>query len=130
MLTNMFAQDTHMLASVNKEGELYKAISVEGRTFKLYYGYYEECERSNRYAEPIPIYPDFRNKPVFTSTGYAFVTKMQDACKHYIGADSPFSECAECAYYKHGDDLIGICTCPSNKQFDTNNTINENREVI
>lgn len=115
MLSTFFAQDTHMKTAPPKEGELYKILNIEGNTFRLYYGYYEEYERNNPAAEPMPIYPDFLKDPRYTDAGHAFVTKMQDACKHYKGCESESNECAECAYYKHGDELIGICTCPNNK---------------
>lgn len=99
-----------------KEGDLYKVLNILGHTFKLYYGYYEECERENPAVEPMPIYPDFIKIPEYTDSGQAFVTKMQDACKHYKGKSSKFNECAECEHYLHGDDLIGICTCRQNKK--------------
>ncbi len=99
-----------------KEGDLYKILNISGCTFKLYYGYYEECERENPAIEPMPIYPDFLTTPKYTDDGSPFVTKMQDACKHYNGKVDEFSECAECQHYSHGDDLIGVCTCHQNKK--------------
>lgn len=113
MLNNHFLKNT---AEKVKEGDLYKVLNISGRNFKLYYGYYEECERENPAVEPMPIYPDFIKSPEYTDSGQAFVTKMQDACKHYKGKADKFSECAECQYYSHGDDLIGICTCQQNKK--------------
>lgn len=116
MLSSIFPQDANSKAGIPKEGELYKVLSIEGNIFKLYYGYYEECERNDPKAEPMPIYPDFLKHPRYTDAGHAFVTKMQDACMHYKGCESESNECAECAHYKHGDELIGICTCSGNKQ--------------
>ena len=95
-----------------KDGDLYKRVTVFGRTFELRYGYYVEYERSS--GEPIPIYPDFTLTPEYTKNGYPFVTQMQALCPH---GKSKFSDgcCVDCKYYHHGDDLIGICTCEKNR---------------
>lgn len=98
-----------------KEGDLFKELSVNGRTFKIYYGYYEECERSNPLIEPMPIYPNFIQNPEYTDDGNPYVTKTQDACIHYKGRITKFRECAECAFFAHGEDFIGVCTYPDNK---------------
>ncbi len=97
-----------------REGDLFKSLEIEGHRFDIYYGYYEDCERENPAIEPMPIYPDFTASPCRTATGAPFVTKMQDACRHYIGRVTDYKECAECAYYRHGDDFIGVCICPRN----------------
>lgn len=94
------------------EGDLYKVLNVRGTEFPLYYGYYEEFERESPAAEPIPIYPDFLKEPVYTAEGFAFVTKMQDACKAYQGNTYDTNECGECMYFEPGEELIGICTYP------------------
>ena len=98
-----------------KEGDLYKKIEIFGEIFEIYYGYYEKRERDNLQIEPMPIYPDFIINPKFTKDGYPFVTKMQDACAYYKGKPSKYSECAECEYYRHGDDFLGICSHGKNK---------------
>lgn len=97
------------------EGNLYKILQVGGRSFPLYYGYYDERDRQNALVEPMPIYPDFLENPQYTETGYPFVTKMQDACQHYWGEANGCEECAECAWYRHGQELLGICCCPQNR---------------
>lgn len=101
----------------HREGELYKTIELYGRTFTLYYGYYEECDRQNPLCEPIVIYPDFLKKPVYTEDGKPFVTAVQDTCKSYIGERerTPDSTCADCSYFKRGEDWIGICVFAKNK---------------
>lgn len=99
-----------------REGALYKVVDLHGQQFPLYYGYYEEWERGKPGVEPMPIYPDFLARPQYTAEGFPFVTKMQDPCKHYRGKEGSFQDCAECSYYRHGDELIGICVCPENKQ--------------
>ena len=95
----------------HKEGELYKIVTVCGKTFELRYGYYEECDRQNPLCEPIAIYPDFINAPAYADTGEPFVTAVQDACKHYRGEIKRTSDttCAECKYFRCGEDWIGIC---------------------
>ena len=97
--------------SPQKEGELYKKIELFGETFEIYYGYYEDIDRENPQAEPMPIYPDFLKDPKKTADGFAFVTKMQDACKSFVGDNLKSPECADCSFFKEGSDLIGICTC-------------------
>ena len=100
----------------HSEGELYKRLEIHGHVFEIKYGYYEECDRANPLVEPMPIYPDFTVNPIYTDDGFPFVTKMQDLCEHYKGKDGVDNGCAECEFYKHGDELIGICTCINNKK--------------
>ena len=115
MLTQVFSKDFPPSATP-QEGELYKVLHIYGRTFRILYGYYEEKERENPLIEPMPIYPDFWKYPQYTPEGAPFVTKMQDPCGHYIAKRPGFCECAECAYYSHGEDLIGVCVCPANRK--------------
>ena len=96
-----------------RDGDLYKIITLHGRTFALRYGYYEEFERAR--GEPIPIYPSFRESPLYTDEGYPFVTAMQDACSHHSGGNPEYG-CHSCLYYKGGEELLGICVCDENKQ--------------
>lgn len=114
MLQLIFAQDAKERSPIPQEGTLFKIANVHGHTFELYYGYYDEQERNNPAAEPMPIYPDFIRKPQYTSDGYAFVTQMQDICPYYRGEAERCEDrcCAECEHYCHGDELLGICTCP------------------
>lgn len=111
-LSKNFPAETH----VHNEGDLYKIVELWGCQFPLYYGYYEPCDRDNPAVEPMPIYPDFTKEPQFTENGYPFVTKMQDICHFYQGKAGPFAECADCMYYLHGDELIGVCTCVQNRR--------------
>ena len=98
-----------------KEGKIYKTLTLYDHTFEIIYGYYEEYERDSEFGEPIPIYPNFRKQPIYTKDGYPFVTKMQGLCEN---GKSRFSDgcCAECPYYSHGVDLIGICKCEKNRR--------------
>ena len=44
-----------------REGDLHKIVIIGDTVFEIRYGYTSEEER-NRW-EPVPIYPDFVNKP-------------------------------------------------------------------
>jgi len=93
-----------------KEGDLYARIEHEGRTFELYYGYYEECDRQNPMVPPVPLYPDFLAKPQYDDDGYPFVTEMQDPCQYHTGKH-PEDGCYACEFYSRLIDYIGICFC-------------------
>ena len=97
----------------NRDGDLYKVVRVRERDFVIRYGYYAEYERAR--GEPVPIYPDFKKDPAYTKDGKPFVTQMQELCEY---GDSKFRDgcCVDCRYYRHGDDLIGVCTCEHNKK--------------
>ena len=96
-----------------RDGDLYKIVELYGRRFELRYGYYEEFERES--GEPVPILPNFKDAPVYTEDGFPFVTQMQELCEH---GESQFKEgcCADCRYYRDGEDLIGVCDCPENRR--------------
>ena len=98
---------------IPKEGELYKIVNTFGRSFELRYGYYGEQDRKNPLCEPAVIYPDFLKEPVYTEEGIPFVTVIQDACGSYRGEAkrTPDTTCAECKYFQHCEDWIGICKC-------------------
>jgi len=95
-----------------KEGELFKTITLSGRTFEIRYGFYEECDRHIKNAEPIPIYPDFLTEPQYADDGSPFVTAMQEPCETFEGKKTADSGCGDCVFYRHGEELLGICSCP------------------
>ncbi|MBQ9783885.1 MAG: hypothetical protein IJW29_00085 [Clostridia bacterium] len=99
-----------------KEGDLYRRVTLYGQTFELYYGYYEEFERGH--SEPIPIYPDFLAHPLYTTEGYPFATQMQDMCEKGAFRERSLQDacCGNCAYFRAGEDLFGICTCKTNQK--------------
>lgn len=101
--------------SIYKEGELYKIITVEGRSFEIRYGYYEDFERESE--EVIPIYPDFIENPVYSKDGLPFATRTQDACRHYRVREGYDGDgwCADCVYYPDEYEEIGICRCEAMK---------------
>ena len=104
-----------MLLKKIYEGDLYKVIKIQDLEFEIKYGYYDEKDRYSKYNEPIPIFPDFINEPVYTKEGYPLITKMQDRCKFFIG-ENGVDECYGCKYFKETEDFIGICKCALNKK--------------
>ena len=98
-----------------REGDLYKTVTLFGKTFPLYYGYYEEFERYGRYNEPMPIYPNFSQHPVYTDDGTPLATEIQDICPYYQG-DPLEDSCAACGYFRRIVDLFGICICPKKRK--------------
>lgn len=97
-----------------RDGDLYKTVTVFGKSFSLYYGYYDDAERKSRYGEPTPIYPDFIKNPLYVQEGYPFATEMQDVCGHYEGiADG--ESCYSCRHFQKGEELIGLCRCEARK---------------
>ena len=98
-----------------KEGDLYKIFTLEGHTFEIRYGYYEENERGR--VEPLPVYPDFLKDPHYTARGEPITSLIQMACPHYrSGQDRPEYWCGDCAHYSGGKAEIGICRCPERKR--------------
>lgn len=116
MISKYFSAGAPPQPATPKEGDLFKVLKLHGQTFRITYGYYEACDRENPAVDPMPIYPDFAGNPTYSLDGFPFVTKMQDACKEYQGKQSQSAECAECAYYLHGEELLGLCTCPRNQK--------------
>ena len=90
-------------------------IITFGKSFALYYGYYEDSDRYSKYAEPTEIYPDFIKTPIFTDDGYPFVTAIQNPCNHYEKTRDTTDKCVDCKYFQKGEELFGICSCPKNK---------------
>lgn len=99
----------------NKEGDLYGIITVYGKTFEIYYGYYEEFERRSIYNDPVPIYPDLKENPAYTDDGFPIVTEMQAACEHYFGNEQEDS-CGRCRHFEKGERLFGCCTAKERRK--------------
>ena len=116
MIEKLLGLDTEHQTPIPKEGDLFKIIRLCGETFEIRYGFYEECDRHTKYAEPIEIYPNFLKEPQFTDEGLAFVTAVQVPCEFFSAKKNENSTCEECSYYRHGEELIGICSCPMNKK--------------
>ena len=124
MIAKLLGLDTEQQTQCPKEGDLFKIIKLAGKTFEIRYGFYEECDRHTKYAEPIEIYPNFLHDPQFTDDGLPFVTAVQVPCEYFKGNPNENSTCEECSYYQHGEELIGICSCPMNTKEDRNNEKN------
>jgi len=116
MLTKLFGLDTGQRMDMPKEGDLFKVIELYGTTFEIRYGFYEDRDRHNRYAEPMEIYPDFIKNPQHTHDGMPFVTAMQTPCALFKGKIDEDSTCDDCAFYQHCEEMLGICACPKNKK--------------
>ena len=111
MFTPIFGQDAPIKESRHKEGELYKIIEAHGKTFEIYYGYYDEADRQNPYVEPMEMYPNFIQNPVYTEKGVPFAVAMQSPCKHFNGEADADNTCYQCAYYEKCEELLGLCKC-------------------
>ena len=115
MLTKIFMQCVEH-SPAPKEGDLYKEVSIAGKTFRLLYGYYESFERESPFNEPIPIYPDFTKEPHYTAEGIPLTTAMQNVCGFYRGKNDEDSSCGDCGFFQNSEDLFGFCNCPQNKR--------------
>ena len=111
MFDEIFGSSAPPKESKHTEGELYKIITAHGKRFEIYYGYYEEIDRSNPLCNPMEIYPNFKKFPVYTDKGVPFVTAMQSACKHYKGEVDDDCNCYQCVYYEKCEELLGVCKC-------------------
>ena len=94
-----------------REGDLYKVIEVENRTFEIVYGFYEDDERDR--IEPLPVFPDLKRNPAFTADGKPIVTGIQETCEHYSpqGNDRGEDWCGDCVHYLKPDSEISVCCC-------------------
>ncbi len=100
-----------------KEGTLYKTVEIDCVAFNIYYGYESVSERGRGW-EPSPIYPNFIERPQYTSDGYPFAVAYQDVCEHYdpINTETDFIECANCKQFDRREEFIGICKCPLRRE--------------
>lgn len=125
MFTKIFMQGVEQ-PPAPKEGDLYKEVTVSGKTFKLLYGYYENFERESLFNDPIPIYPDFTKQPHYTIEGVPIVTAMQNVCDFYQGKNDEDSCCADCVFFQKSEDLFGLCNRSENKRSVEERVIREN----
>ena len=98
------------------EGDLYKLFVVDGHTFEIRYGYYEENERGR--VEPLPVFPDLIKHPVYNEKGYPLAVRIQPACGHYRSRREKFPDgwCGDCIHYDGGREEMGRCLCPMRKR--------------
>ena len=118
MFTSLFELSPLPKEPKHKEGELYKVMTAHGKTFEIYYGYYEEIDRQSPFTEPMEIYPNFQENPVYTEKGIPFVTAMQKRCRYYKGDPDEDNTCYQCAHYEKCEELLGVCLCPKNRRKD------------
>lgn len=94
------------------EGEIYEILEVEGHKFEIRCGYHTKQDKDAGVV--LPIYPDFRENPKYTSKGYPLVTCMQNSCIYYDvipGSDIEL-KCIDCKYFENENRCaIGICKC-------------------
>ena len=103
--------------AANKEGDLYGVLTIFGKKFEIYYGYYEEYERNSPYNEPVPVYPDLAKNPEYCDDGYPIVTEMQVVCENYFGKDGE-DRCGRCRHFKKAEKLFGKCKCEKRKKIE------------
>ena len=115
MIAKVLMQDSQH-GHIPKEGDLYKEVTVSGKTFRLLYGYYESFERESPFSEPIPIYPDFMKEPCYTEEGKPIATAMQNICEHYSGKMDEDSSCSDCSFFQSSEELFGLCHCPAKQR--------------
>lgn len=116
MSTKIIMQGTERLPTP-KEGDLYREVTISGKTFRLIYGYYESFERESSFNEPMPIYPDFIKEPHYTAEGIPIATAMQNVCEFYDGKNDEDSSCSDCGFFQRHEELFGLCNCPHNKRY-------------
>ena len=85
MIRKMLGIEDRQNSLAPKEGDLFKKIDLDGKSFEIRYGFYEECDRHTPMAEPVAIYPDFIINPLYTGDGAPFVTQMQEPCENFTG---------------------------------------------
>ena len=111
MLTAHYNYDDQTRTPIPREGDLYKVINIGEIKFEIYYGYYDEADRQNPNIEPMEMYPNFIETPIYTREGFPFATAIQQPCEHFKGDADEDNTCYQCAHYKNCDELIGICYC-------------------
>ena len=92
-----------------EEGEVYEVLHIDGITFEIRYGFYEDYERDG--SEPIPIYPDLEKTPIYGKSGKLIVTHMQNPCAGFKPQAEDDAErcCGCCVYYPNNRQMMNIC---------------------
>lgn len=105
-----------MNCATPREGDIHEVICVGGHRFTIHYGFYAEEERDT--AEPLPIYPCFITDPHYTQEGHPLVTRIQDACEHYLAGEIGEGDgwCADCVHCTGSHEAIGICKSPNRRK--------------
>ncbi len=112
------------------EGQLYKVIHIDEHRFELRYGYNEEFERES--GQPVVLFPDLGNNPVYTQDGYPVVSAVQDPCRYYTVPEKHMPEqwCADCVYYPGIHQEVGICRCEMRRKNQAKNNLQPEEEAV
>ena len=94
---------------IPKEGELHKVMTVGGRSFELRYGFYTEGDRLN--SEPVILFPNLEQMPVYSEDGWRIVSSVQTPCGAYSPRMPNQKEdwCADCIFYPDVHEEIAVC---------------------
>ncbi len=95
-----------------REGDLYKLIVIEDKSFEIRYGYNADYERENN-GEPIPVLPDLTKELHYSQSGKRIVTFVQSPCIHFEMRCSNNDNdcCGDCSYYANNKEMIAPCEC-------------------
>ena len=95
------------------EGDVYEVLSVDGGSFEIRYGYYEDFERD--LSAPVPIYPDLEKTLIYGVSNKRIVTFMQEPCSYYEPRiEDAETYCGCCKYYPSNKQMINACECKHN----------------
>ena len=98
-----------------KAGDLYKVITVAGRTFEIRYMDCGDYDPDSK-GEFIPDFPFFDEKPEYTNDRYPFTNLLNDSCEQYkTKSNRPNNTCQDCIYFKDAVEEIGVCRCTARR---------------
>lgn len=99
----------------NKPGDLYKVITVAGKSFEIRYMDCGEFDPDQK-GEVMPEFPFFDEHPEYTDDRYPFTNSLNDSCEHYRTEDAtPDNSCYDCIYFKDAVEDIGVCRCTARR---------------
>ena len=98
-----------------KAGDLYKELTVAGRTFEIRYMDCGEFDPESK-GEIIPDYPFFDEQLEYTDDRYPFTNALNDCCEHYRSNEpKPEKTCRDCIYFKDKVEELGVCRCTARR---------------
>lgn len=98
-----------------KLGDLYKVITVAGRSFEIRYMDCGDYDPDSK-GEIIPDFPFFDEQPEYTDDRYPFTNLLNDSCEHYkTNEATPENTCRDCIYFKDAVEEIGVCRCTARR---------------
>ena len=113
------------------EGELYRMLEIEGISLPIYYGYYDR-EREHKILDPMPVFPNLSESPIYTSSGFPLVNADQPVCECFSPKPAISEEgwCNDCVYLELYDPALGVCRCEYNRKKQTNKTYKPKGELL